>query len=80
MLTPAQRRTALRRALAATPCSSRKLAQAAGLTQSTITRALTNERPLTPDTAAALEAALRRWAAACLTAADFLAPCTEEAP
>lgn len=60
--------TALRQAqrvLKDAPCSTRALAQAAGLSPALLSRILNGERSLTPATAAALATGLEEWSDRC---------------
>lgn len=59
------RRAVLQRVLHQAPGSIRELADEAGLAHSTLLRAETGERGITPETVTAVLAALRRWAARC---------------
>lgn len=63
---------ALRKALRLAPCSTRALAQAAGLSPALLSRVLSGERAPTPATLRALSMGLRQWAGDCLKAAEML--------
>ena len=55
----------VRRVLREAPCSTRALANAAGLSPALLSRIVKGERTLTPATAEALAGGLRGWAQDC---------------
>lgn len=67
-----QGQATIQRILRDAPCSIRKLAHEAGLSDRLLRQIRDGERRLTDDTRAALIAALRRWEDSCAELADAL--------